>query len=466
MGKKSRRSRIKGGGRGGGGGGAADPRGRPDLVAASDVVPFCVCCESGDRAITPRRTVPAEIDEVFGFKLCKMCKSSYICPDCFGCFSCAVCLDAVYCTACLYKANLLEVGLGDGSLSKEAGSAAEYLLSKLKICNGCAPASGRFSAESISPQIMDVMQARIALQKGSLIAALTCTSCGDFSRTVRNNHERVCFPCVTVRKDMERARAGRVPPVHNVAAIAAPGDLPPLRCVSCFTLTTAGLQINDRVFCMPCAGIRLGQEDFAQVDEAQLKAEMKLLQRDGIGDNIQSPYCGSCGNGSRDRADNVPEVAKKLSYKSCLGCASHICPKCFDDRGVNTCMACKAAYRSSIRELAKVEKDPQKRKQMIDGAAKLDKIVASEEDLRFDCRMMFHRRYREGKCSCCTKEVGGFQVKGTEPTGMRCGDCKAVWYCDATCQKSDWVAHREECAVMKKERDARIAWYARQNRQK
>ena len=30
---------------------------------------------------------------------------------------------------------------------------------------------------------------------------------------------------------------------------------------------------------------------------------------------------------------------------------------------------------------------------------------------------------------------------------MRCGQCKAVWYCDRACQKQHWSSHKAECKV-------------------
>lgn len=194
-------------------------------------------------------------------------------------------------------------------------------------------------------------------------------------------------------------------------------------------------------------------------------AQEEGLQEEKIVSEAAAPYCGSCRSGRRTDAANGPENVKLLGYKPCVTCKTRfICPQCFDGDHSKTCMACKASMRSKLKETAKDMKNLQMQENVLRGIAVLSEMVASEEELRYDCRMRYHRRYREGKCSCCAGDdiVGGFTAKGTEPTGKRCGGCSAVWYCNETCQAIDWEFHREECAIMKKEREDRIAaWEAK-----
>lgn len=204
-----------------------------------------------------------------------------------------------------------------------------------------------------------------------------------------------------------------------------------------------------------------------EVEKLSASQEKGLQEGKKAVHHVAAPYCGSCRSGKRTDAANDPEKAELLGYKPCVACKFRfICPECFDGDRMETCMACKASLRSKLKENAKNQTDPQIREGILRGVAMLSEMVVSEEELRYDCRMLslYHRRYREGKCSCCAGDdiVGGSTAKGTESTGKRCGGCSAVWYCNETCQAIDWEVHRGECAVMKKEREDRIAaWHAK-----
>ena len=270
---------------------------------------------------------------------------------------------------------------------------------------------------------------------------------------------------------LDRAPDGK--PVRNAAIMVAREDSPPLRCVLCSAFSDVALKINDvHLLCVRCMfpTLTAAQADFqalvlrGEVEKLSASQDESLQEEEKIVRHVAAPYCGFCRSGKRTDAANDPEKAELLGYKPCAACNFRfICPECFDDDR-KTCMACNASRRSKLKEIAKNMADNQMREGMLKGIAMVSEMVASEEELRYDCRMLYHRRYREGKCSCCAGDdiVGGFTAKGTEPTGKRCGGCSAVWYCNETCQTIDWEVRREECAVMKKEREDRIAaWQAK-----
>ncbi|RPA79984.1 hypothetical protein BJ508DRAFT_362879 [Ascobolus immersus RN42] len=48
----------------------------------------------------------------------------------------------------------------------------------------------------------------------------------------------------------------------------------------------------------------------------------------------------------------------------------------------------------------------------------------------------------EHTCQSCDRHDEGL---------MRCGKCKSAWYCNRTCQKKDWKAHKKHCASLAQE---------------
>ena len=66
-------------------------------------------------------------------------------------------------------------------------------------------------------------------------------------------------------------------------------------------------------------------------------------------------------------------------------------------------------------------------------------IVASqvEPELKFNVFVFISRLYTD-PCLACTTCSG-------QPARRRCSRCKAAYYCDRNCQKSDWKTHRTLC---------------------
>eukprot|EP00111_Clytia_hemisphaerica_P002919 TCONS_00008282-protein len=55
----------------------------------------------------------------------------------------------------------------------------------------------------------------------------------------------------------------------------------------------------------------------------------------------------------------------------------------------------------------------------------------------------------EAVCAACGRQPN--VQAGFKPL-LRCGSCKAAWYCGKSCQHSDWKNHKDKCVKMRKER--------------
>ena len=63
----------------------------------------------------------------------------------------------------------------------------------------------------------------------------------------------------------------------------------------------------------------------------------------------------------------------------------------------------------------------------------------------------------EAVCAACGRQPN--VQAGFKPL-LRCGSCKAAWYCGKSCQHSDWKNHKDKCVKMRKERKERKKWRA------
>ena len=61
--------------------------------------------------------------------------------------------------------------------------------------------------------------------------------------------------------------------------------------------------------------------------------------------------------------------------------------------------------------------------------------------------------YQEKRCSFCFIPIDALHPEEAGQSG-RCGDCKAVYYCDQVCQRQDWLHHREYCKSLREGRNA------------
>jgi len=72
------------------------------------------------------------------------------------------------------------------------------------------------------------------------------------------------------------------------------------------------------------------------------------------------------------------------------------------------------------------------------GCAPMSEIIKTRPD-----------KENEAVCGNCGRQPN--VASGTTAL-LRCGSCKAAWYCGKTCQTDDWQKHKERCRKMKKER--------------
>jgi hypothetical protein len=55
-------------------------------------------------------------------------------------------------------------------------------------------------------------------------------------------------------------------------------------------------------------------------------------------------------------------------------------------------------------------------------------------------------------CGQCGRQPNTTTSAGGADKLVRCGDCMSAWYCNVSCQKQHWGAHKALCKAMKKER--------------
>ena len=72
-----------------------------------------------------------------------------------------------------------------------------------------------------------------------------------------------------------------------------------------------------------------------------------------------------------------------------------------------------------------------------------DKVISLQK-IQLDT---MHRFFRKMLCGHCFRRVN-------DASPQRCGGCKAVYYCDESCQSLSWPSHSHLCACMKSARGA------------